>query len=249
MGDREELISLIRQVIKEEISDKLVDIEKKLDQINILNDKVNKVEAKMSELEDYISFNGDQIKNLQDNTIPTLERKLQEITESVSNKIIEIDVHRRKWSLIISGLPGDSQESETNTRTKLKQFGKDTLKITNAEHHQMAACHRLAQENDAPIIVRFVDLDERNEWLANAKNLKGTNMNVSISPDIPPILRPLRKDILSQRKALSPQQKKDSRVKYLPRWPYITLFIKGKGTKFPKVKQETLIRDYLGLTT
>ena len=169
-----------------------------------------------------------------------------DITKAVCHKILEIEVHRRKWSLIISGLDGVVNEGELDTRRKLRKFGSEQMKLTNVCQQQMSACHRLSQKENAPIIAKFVDLDDRNEWQSNAKNLKGSKMNVSISPDISPIQRTLKKDILEMRKKPS-GEKERARVKYLPRWPYICLEVKGQQRKNSTLKQETLISNDLAL--
>ena len=75
MGDAENLIPLIRKVIKEEVTNKLDDLEQKINEIILLHTKVNKCEAKVSELEDSITFNGNVIKDLTDENIPSLENK------------------------------------------------------------------------------------------------------------------------------------------------------------------------------
>ena len=247
MDNIEDMIPLIRQVIKEEVSQRLDQLEQKINEIVLLRSTVNKCEAKLNEFERSVEFSGSQINDLIQETIPSLETKFKEMTETVCTKILDIDVHRRKWSLIISGLSGQEREQETNTRAKVKMFASEKLKIDDAEAHQMAACHRLNQNKDAPVIARFVDLDHRNKWLSSAKNLKGSNENISITPDIPPVLRPLKIDILQQRKALPAAQKSTSTVKYLPRWPYISLSIKGQPTKYSSISQETIMKNYLGL--
>jgi hypothetical protein len=117
--------------------------------------------------------------------------------------------------------------------------------VPGADLHPFGACHRLAQKDDAGIIIRFSDLTDRNSWLTNAKNLKNTQCNVSISPDMPPCLRPLKTDILNIRKDLPPAQKQLAQVKYLPSWPYICLKIRGKATMNPRIRKETIISKYL----
>ena len=135
--------------------------------------------------------------------------------------ILNIETHRRKWSLIINGIEGITNEPETETRSKARTMATTSLKVTVADSHLMTACHRLSQKANAPILVRFMDLANRNEWLSEAKNLKNSDKRISISPDMPPVLRCLMKDILEQRKELPPDVKSRSQVKYLPRWPYV----------------------------
>ena len=65
-----------------------------------------------------------------------------------------------------------------------------------------------------------MDLANRNEWPSEAKNLDNSDKIISISPDMTPVLKCLKKDILEQREELSPDVKSRSQVKYLPRWPF-----------------------------
>ena len=64
--------------------------------------------------------------------------------------------------MLISGLEGDANEPETIIRNMVKDFGKNKLKITGRDKLDLAPCHRLSPA-DAGIIVRFVDLNDRNK--------------------------------------------------------------------------------------
>ena len=93
---------------------------------------------------------------------------------------LNLDTHRRKWTLIINGLKGDAGESELVTGTKVRELAKHKLKIQGVDSHVFNACHRLSQREDAGVILCFQDLYNRNEWLLNVKNLKNSATNVSI---------------------------------------------------------------------
>ena len=107
----------------------------------------------------------------------------------------------------------------------------------------MAACHRVSNEADSPVLAKFVNLDDRNDWISNAKHLKNSNLNVSLSPDLPPALQPLKTDIMKQRKAVLSEGRVPVKVKY----PYISLSVKGKPTITPTISKKTIISKYLGL--
>ena len=111
----------------------------------------------------------------------------------------------------------------------------------------MAACHRLSNEADSPVLAKFVNLDDRNDWISNAKHLKNSNPYVSLSPDLPPGLRPLKTDIMKKRKELLSEGKVPVKVKYHSSWPYISLSGKGKPTITPTISKKTIISKYLGL--
>ena len=50
--------------------------------------------------------------------------------------------------------------------------------MPNALNIRLSACHRLSQDADAVIYVRFTDPQERNEWLTNAKHLKDAQLSI-----------------------------------------------------------------------
>ena len=115
-----------------------------------------------------------------------------------------------------------------------------------ASVYDFAACHRLAPKDDAGVIVRFKDLQQRNTWLQNAKLLRSLKDNISISPDLPPILRPLKKELLHKRKNLTPNEKKGSIVRNLKQWPYVELKLINGPVIRPTAKPEDIVHSVLG---
>ena len=199
MADIKELIPAIRQVVKEDIIPKIDNLQQNI--ILELDSIKQSIENHAKRLES-LEYQGKQTNDILKESLPKLDKKFSELNEIMCMKILDLDTHRRKWSLLISGLEGNANEPETITRNTVKDFGKNKLKLAGADKLDLAACHRLSPSADAGIIVRFVDLNDRNMWLNNAKNLKSTNQNVSISPDLPPVLRGLKSDILKQGKSL-----------------------------------------------
>ena len=94
-----------------------------------------------------------------------------------------------------------------------------------------AACHRLSPQPNAGIIARFMDLDQRDRWLAGTKHLTNHSGKVSISPDLPPVLRPLEDELMRGRSKLPAQIKPKSRIKFLPQWPFVERKIDGQPPK------------------
>ena len=240
-----ELRDTIREVLKEEISDKLDKLEAKVDELAGLKQLLTDHSQRMDDFETTLEFTSKQIKEINDKTIPDLEKKFMDIATKISLNTLDLDTHRRKWSLILNGVNGDAGESEQQTRTKVRQFATHQLKITGADSQIFTACHRLSQKDQAGIIVCFSDLSHRNQWLHNAKNLKNSGTNISISPDLHPCLRQLKSNIMKIRKELPLEQKQNSQVQYLPRWPYICLKVRGQRTINPSITKETIVQSYL----
>ena len=74
-----------------------------------------------------------------------MDKKFTELSTKMCLNLLNIDTHRRKWTVIINGLKGKSGESELETRAKVRTLAKDRLKVTVADAHTFRACHRLTR--------------------------------------------------------------------------------------------------------
>ena len=108
---------------------------------------------------------------------------------------------------------------------------KDVLRVEDANTTVFAACHRLSTKRNAGIIARFMDLAQCDQWLSGTKNLNNYNKKISISPDLPPVLRPAKDELLQERSKLPLQTKIKSRIKFLPHWPFVQLKVEGQAAK------------------
>ena len=186
------------------------------------------------EVEEGLQFTSERLNTLAAEVIPAMADHMAQITESLAHQTLQIDVHRRKWNIIIHGIEGPAGELEHATRAKCIKFAQDILKVEDAASWHLAACHRLSQRANAGIILRFLDLAQRDRWLTGTKNLRGHPKKISISTDLPPILRPLKDNLMLLRSKLAPDIKSKFRVRYLPRWPFVELKIEGQAPKNPR---------------
>ena len=129
----------------------------------------------------------------------------------------------------MQGIKGKAKEPAHETRSLLASTVKNALGI-EVSPSDFAACHRL--DNSKPnsgIHARFVDLSKRDLWLANAKKLSKLPQKdqFSMSVDVPPCLRKVRKELADIRKNLPPATKKQSYIKHLATFPYFELVTKG----------------------
>jgi hypothetical protein len=249
MATVDELLPMIRQTVKdairEEITDKLDKLELKVNELTSLKKTVTANSQIIQTLQDSVAFSSNEIDEVRSKTIPDLRNKFDDLSIKMCMNILDMDTHRRKWTLIINELQGISGETEVETRTKVQNFAINSLKVPRADSHPFGACHRLAQKDNAGIIIRFTDLAHRNSWLMNARNLKNSASKVSLSPDLHPCLRPLKSDILKIRKNLPPGRKQLTTVKYLPSWPYVCLKERGKPAIHHRISKETIVNSYL----
>ena len=126
-------------------------------------------------------------------------------------------------------------------------MAKEYLDIPDASVGDFAACHRLTNRSGAAIIARFVDLDVRNLWLSRAKKLARYPGRVSISPDLPPILRDVKQELLRKRANLDQEKKRQSYVKHLKTFPYVQLEIRGQQAVKPQITLESLAKKFLNV--
>lgn len=176
-----------------------------------------------------------------------LKAKISNLSTVTAINLIDAEVYSRKWNLVIHGISGDKGENEALTNEKVRDMACQELHLPAAATKQetpFAACHRLSQEKDAGIVVKFANLSDRNTWLSRAPRLKKSKKNLSISPDIPPILKPLKNDILQHRKNLPPAQKQNSRVKYSKTWPYISLHLPDGKLYKPEISLQDITKNF-----
>jgi hypothetical protein len=239
-----ELLSAIRDIVSSELGSLKSDITDALSSLKSLQSTVSSLKTTVEGIESGLNDCSTKVEKTQTVFLPNLNDKINEISTALAMHMIDIDNHSRKWSLIVSGLKGEAHEPQIITRQSCLTLAKDSLGIDDALNTSLAACHRLKQELNAPIIIRFTDLDVRDNWLRRAKNLRNHPDKVSISPDVAPAIRPLKNDILDQRRKLSDEQRRHSQVKYLKQWPYFELHVNGKRHSAPNISKADVIKAY-----
>ena len=138
----------IKSVLKEEFGDHLSHIERELTKLTTVYDKVQDVEAA-------INFNSQRLDDICQTSLPALASHVEKVATALALQTLDIDVHRRKWSLAIHGVKGKAGETEADTRSSCVALARQHLGVANATEADFSACHRLNQREDAGIIIRF----------------------------------------------------------------------------------------------
>ena len=183
--------------------------------------KITKIQTDLSDTTNIVT-------SIKADALPSLVKFLNQVVISQALTVLNGEVNKRKYALLVQGIKGPKGEDAKNTRTKLMNSAKTLLGI-DAVASDFAACHRLNfSEENTGIHARFVDLSTRDLWLSSAKKLKRVPKEnaISISVDVPPCLRKVRKELIDIRMKMSPESKKRSYVKHLPAWPYFQLIEK-----------------------
>ena len=220
-------------------------------QIDAINGQVKTIQDDLVQLKRSTQDTSDRIDIVSNTFLPAISTQMTNIASALAERMLDVEVHGRKWSLIVQGLKGEVGETEQTTRQKCISLAKE-LGVTDAEHTRLAACHRLNHATaDAGIILRFNDLAQREAWLRKAGNLRNVNQAVNFSPDLPPVLRKVKKGLLDIRREMEDNEKRQTRIKHLPRWPYVKLEYKdnSKPAIFPKYTKQQILTDILGFST
>ena len=73
---------------------------------------------------------------------------------------------------------------------------------------------------------------------------------MSLIPDVPPVLRDVRANLLDVRRDVKKKTQKKVHLKYLPQWPFMKLMI-GEGNEreeqLPEESMEEILEIYFGL--
>ena len=244
--DGEPLDPRIIQAITLAVKDEMKPINERLTSIDKSLIKLVEIEKRVTDLEKSVQFTSDRMDSLVNELLPSLADHVRKVSNSLAQQTLQMDVHRRKWNMIIHGIDGAAGEDEGVTRAKCVKFAKDVLKVNDADNTHFQACHRLSRKINAGVIVRFCDLKQKDSWLSGTKHLRDYNKKVSISPDIPPVLRPIKDNLMLKRSELEPTIKAKSRVRYLPQWPFVELRIEGQRPTYPAETLESVTAKILG---
>ena len=108
MATISELTIIIRQAVKdanrEEVSDRLDKLEHKVSELTTMKSTLRDHGNQIKDLEKSLEFSSQEIKEkINEKLIPALDKKFSDLSTKICMNLLNIDVHRRKWSLIING--------------------------------------------------------------------------------------------------------------------------------------------------
>ena len=70
----------------------------------------------MQVVEEAINFNNKHLDDICQSSLPALTSRVEKVATSLGLQTLDVDVHRRKWSLTIQGVKGSVGEAEMDTR-------------------------------------------------------------------------------------------------------------------------------------
>ena len=240
-------VSVMQNEIKESLNSDVAELKERLSTIDPQLQQALALKDTVAAIEEALDHTGQRLNDVYRISLPALSRQVEQAAVGLALQTLDLDVHRRKWALTIQGLKGEAKKDEKVTRSLCVNLAKQHLGVQDASGSYLAACHRLSGNAGSGVILRFRDLSQRNDWLSGAKGLKHRTDRISVSPDLPPVLRPLKTELLNKRKALPPEQKSKSSLRYRKQWPYIELVCGQNDPIRSTVTKEAIAKEVLGI--
>ena len=70
--------------------------------------------------------------------------------------------------------------------------------------------------------------------------------DISVSPDLPPVLRQMKDELMKMRRELDGEKKMKAKVRYLPAWPFVELKVGNDEPIRPKTTMASVTKQILG---
>ena len=162
----DDLRRLVREEVQSTIRDELNDLTNRLGKIEADVKLLCEFKAKVDAVENAISHTSQRLDDLYYQTLPTIQKHMQDVATGLALQTLDLAVHRCTWSFTVQGLKGEKNENEEKTRDICAKLAQECLHVRDASTTDFAACHRLSRQADSGVIIRFKDLRIRNQWLA-----------------------------------------------------------------------------------
>ena len=238
------------------LRDEIKSLHSKFD--DIISQEITPLKSRLSDVADGLTHASDTITHIEKSCLPAITQHIASLTQANHHEILKMDAHRRKWNVIFHGIDGPAAQDETATRNDMRNFAKSVLKLSQDDINdtRFSACHRLSKKKDAGVIVRFSDLSDRDKWLMGAKNIQSylaalpphqQGKKISMSIDLPPLIRPLKNELMQKRRELPLERKRKSKLRYLTQYPFVELRIEDEPTLRPSVSLTDITKSTLGL--
>ena len=154
---KEELLGEIKTTIRAEIQP----LVERLDRVEYQIQVMSALKTKIADVETSVEFVSRRLDDVYSASLPKLATHVEQVATALALQTLNIDVHRRKWSLTVQGLKGPADEDDTDTRSACVKLAREHLDVVDATTSDFAACHRLSRKADSGIIMRFRDLGMR----------------------------------------------------------------------------------------
>ena len=98
-----------------------------LDELESAVQSLTETQGTMRGLESSMDFSGQRLDDLQQTALPAVAQNIKQIASQLALQTLNIDIHLRKWSLMIQGLKGAADEDEDTTRQACVRLAKEHI--------------------------------------------------------------------------------------------------------------------------
>ncbi|CAC5394452.1 FNBP1 [Mytilus coruscus] len=196
-------------------------------EVEILKTKQTETERRVDLIENHNEFMNSELHAIHNTHIPNLES----LIEKEQTERLKLEIWGRKWNVVIRGVQGTPNHRELPKATEAftRAFLKNTLNIPpeRADNMLFTAVHRLPSggEDRRSIMLRLSSLIDRDDILKAAIKLPPRS-GYSVVPDLPPSLSVRRGELLKERRDLSPESRRKTKLVYLRDAPFLKLVTK-----------------------
>ena len=96
--------SRILAAIKLAVREEMGEISSRLENIDKTLANLVEVQQRIEVVEESIQYTSDRLDALATEVIPALSNHMSQIAETLAHQTLQIDVHRRKWNIVIHGI-------------------------------------------------------------------------------------------------------------------------------------------------
>ena len=180
-------------------------------QINDVKSELSEIRTEVADLKLSLEHVDNEVETIRDETIPTLRKDLMKEIKTLKDQRLEAELYSKKANLLFYGIEethGEDCESTIRNflKTELRHEQADTMLFVNT--HRLPT--RATNGKPKPIIVKFVQMKDRDSVLGRAFNLRNskTSKKFGISPHLPKEMQVQRQNLLPvKRQAIAAGKK------------------------------------------
>ncbi|CAC5380210.1 unnamed protein product [Mytilus coruscus] len=196
-------------------------------EVEMLKTKQTETERRVHYIENHNEFMNSELHAIHNTHIPNLESMI----EREQTERMKLEIWGRKWNVVIRGVQGARIKRELPKATEAftRAFLKNTLNIPPecADNKLFTAVHRLPSGDEVrrSIMLRLSSLIDRDDILKAAIKLPPRS-GYSVGQNLPPSLSVRRGELLKERRELSPESRRKTKLVYLRDAPFLKLVTK-----------------------
>ena len=207
---------------------------KKLDKLELIEDRIKNVESDLKDVRESIDFahaevedlkEDQKIRKIKDEEIRVKVEKLEQENIALNNSVIDLKARSMRDNLIFFNIEETERENTTSIIHKILEENMDIEDAANKI--KVDRSHRLGKRREQnakprPIVVKFNYHQDKEDIRRNAKKLKGTR--IGISEQFPEEINRVRRRLYPEYKKAKAEGKQAKMVKD-------KLFIEGREFK------------------